>query len=579
MNRYWTAVVVLLIAAFGLGVYFWQVNQGEEQAETEALEAVPVVTEEVSEEAEVTASDEAVPAEGEEQVAVVEDAPVAPVADSSEAAGAEPEAEGEAAPEPETDQPSEQEPDPEPEPAPAPKSQAAFDIVRVEPGGSTLIAGTVVPGAKVTLLMNGEVAGETTADGHGGFFLFADLGPSDQPRVLTLQETWLDGTTVEAPASVILSPVPAVDVAALEEELNEKVGEVLETPVASATEAVESDEGEAEVARLEGEGTAVVPTAPEAADAGDGGTVEAESVETVDAGDGAGDGAEEASAEAVVEPVETPEAEESVAGSTADAESVAEEPVAAAPVEQTAEGDTVASIEPAATEEAKPVELAAVEPEVSPGAPQAPAEGREGEGAAEVDAATTTPVADPAQPQAPTVLLADEDGVRVLQSSGDQPEAMANVSIDTISYDEAGEVSLSGRATGASAVRVYLNNRPLIEADIGEGGQWRTELPDVDTGTYTLRVDELDAEGTVISRAETPFKREAVEDIRALDTTPRADIAPVSLITVQPGNTLWGIAREKYGDGFLYVRVFDANTDRIRNPDLIYPGQIFTVPD
>ena len=47
----------------------------------------------------------------------------------------------------------------------------------------------------------------------------------------------------------------------------------------------------------------------------------------------------------------------------------------------------------------------------------------------------------------------------------------------------------------------------------------------------------------------------------------------MSLITVQPGNTLWGIAREKYGEGILYVRVFEANTDRIRDPDLIYPGQ------
>ena len=72
---------------------------------------------------------------------------------------------------------------------------------------------------------------------------------------------------------------------------------------------------------------------------------------------------------------------------------------------------------------------------------------------------------------------------------------------------------------------------------------------------------------------------ESVEAIQALDTTAQTDVAPVSLITVQPGNTLWGIAREKYGEGLLYVRVFEANTDRIRNPDLIYPGQIFTVPD
>ena len=83
----------------------------------------------------------------------------------------------------------------------------------------------------------------------------------------------------------------------------------------------------------------------------------------------------------------------------------------------------------------------------------------------------------------------------------------------------------------------------------------------------------------LISRAETPFLRESVESIRALGSEAATDIAPVSLITVQPGNTLWGIARQKYGRGVLFVRVFEANTDRIRNPDLIYPGQIFSVPD
>ena len=48
---------------------------------------------------------------------------------------------------------------------------------------------------------------------------------------------------------------------------------------------------------------------------------------------------------------------------------------------------------------------------------------------------------------------------------------------------------------------------------------------------------------------------------------------------MQPGNTLWGIARKEWGDGILYVRVWEANKDRIRNPDLIYPGQVFDMPD
>jgi len=53
----------------------------------------------------------------------------------------------------------------------------------------------------------------------------------------------------------------------------------------------------------------------------------------------------------------------------------------------------------------------------------------------------------------------------------------------------------------------------------------------------------------------------------------------VAVRTVQPGNTLWAIAQERYGDGILYVRVFEANRDLIRNPNLIYPGQVFRLPE
>jgi len=58
-----------------------------------------------------------------------------------------------------------------------------------------------------------------------------------------------------------------------------------------------------------------------------------------------------------------------------------------------------------------------------------------------------------------------------------------------------------------------------------------------------------------------------------------ADDFNVAVRTVQPGNTLWAIARDKYGEGILYVAVFEANKDLNRNPDLIYPGQIFRLPE
>jgi nucleoid-associated protein YgaU len=39
------------------------------------------------------------------------------------------------------------------------------------------------------------------------------------------------------------------------------------------------------------------------------------------------------------------------------------------------------------------------------------------------------------------------------------------------------------------------------------------------------------------------------------------------------------LARERYGSGVMYTQIFTANREQIRNPDLIYPGQIFNVPD
>ena len=49
-----------------------------------------------------------------------------------------------------------------------------------------------------------------------------------------------------------------------------------------------------------------------------------------------------------------------------------------------------------------------------------------------------------------------------------------------------------------------------------------------------------------------------------------APAQPVS-ITVQPGFTLWGIASKQFGDGVMYVQVSEANKDKIRDPNLIYP--------
>ena len=49
--------------------------------------------------------------------------------------------------------------------------------------------------------------------------------------------------------------------------------------------------------------------------------------------------------------------------------------------------------------------------------------------------------------------------------------------------------------------------------------------------------------------------------------------------TVQSGDTLWSIAESVYGDGSKYLKIFDANTDLLEQPDQIFPGQKLLIPN
>ncbi|SMX30768.1 LysM peptidoglycan-binding domain-containing protein [Octadecabacter ascidiaceicola] len=190
----------------------------------------------------------------------------------------------------------------------------------------------------------------------------------------------------------------------------------------------------------------------------------------------------------------------------------------------------------------------------------------------------------PASPSTPAIIAITPDGVDVVQApvaADIPPEVMSNVALDTITYDLEGDVILQGRAIGDGGyVQVYVNNAPVSRLPVDSNGDWRGDLPDVDTGVYTLRIDEVDDQGDVVSRIETPFLREDPADvIEAMAEDVANPEFTVATRTVQPGATLWAIAEERYGSGILYFKVFEANRDRIRDPDLIYPGQVFMVPE
>jgi nucleoid-associated protein YgaU len=182
------------------------------------------------------------------------------------------------------------------------------------------------------------------------------------------------------------------------------------------------------------------------------------------------------------------------------------------------------------------------------------------------------------QEDTPTVMIADVSGVKIVSkapTSAENPE----IFLDTISYDDEGALMLAGRGVSSGIVRLYLNNAVFGETLTDALGAWSYDASAIEPGVYTLRIDQLNADASkVLARMETPFKREArsklQEQLSAAESPAR-----INVVTVQPGNTLWGISRERYGQGILYVQVFEANRDKIRDPDLIYPGQIFNLPD
>ena len=176
------------------------------------------------------------------------------------------------------------------------------------------------------------------------------------------------------------------------------------------------------------------------------------------------------------------------------------------------------------------------------------------------------------------VLLKEEEGnLRLLQEE-DPLAPIESLELDAITYNEIGEVELGGRATAESAVRIYLDNQPVTTTAVDEDGTWNAELTDVENGVYTLRVDEIDENGEVTSRVETPFKRENPEKLVEL-IEGKEDLTKDEIVVIQKGDTLWAIARSRYGRGIQYHKVFNANRDRIRDPDLIYPGQVFDIPE
>ena len=158
------------------------------------------------------------------------------------------------------------------------------------------------------------------------------------------------------------------------------------------------------------------------------------------------------------------------------------------------------------------------------------------------------------------------------------PRRLANtqVTLDVVDYTDGGAIRFTGTAPPASTVRVYVDNTPAGEAIADSAGQWLlVPTTPVAPGVHALRVDQLDPAGHVTARVELPFQR---ADIAPVPPPSPGTEAPEPRVVVQPGQNLWRLARAAYGRGIRYTVIYQANQTQIRNPSLIYPGQVFNIP-
>ncbi|HWU00839.1 MAG TPA: Ig-like domain-containing protein [Terriglobales bacterium] len=155
--------------------------------------------------------------------------------------------------------------------------------------------------------------------------------------------------------------------------------------------------------------------------------------------------------------------------------------------------------------------------------------------------------------------------VLTMPSGAGKPGELA---VATVDYDAQGRAVLAGTAKPKAVINVYLDNNLLGQANADQSGNWSfVPQSTVTPGLHQLRIDQTDDGGKVTARVELPF-----------DQAPTSVAATDGKVVVQPGNSLWRLARTTYGSGLRYTVIYQANKEKITNPDLIYPGQVFKLP-
>ena len=225
-------------------------------------------------------------------------------------------------------------------------------------------------------------------------------------------------------------------------------------------------------------------------------------------------------------------------------------------------------------------------------------------------------------PDQPTVILSRPDALAAMPAKPGMvaspgvhaaPVPRPEVKIATVETQGNGQLLVSGVGAPGATLRLYLNDAFVAPGSATKDGKLAFSIErGIRAGDYRVRLDDVDpVTGQVRSRVEVPFTVPATAIASAPNlpgpprpperpleaggrgatvvasagpaaTLPAAEgrvvVPEINTAIVVRGETLWRISKRVYGQGLRYTVIYGANTPQIRNPDLIYPGQLFVLP-
>ncbi|ESX84048.1 LysM peptidoglycan-binding domain-containing protein [Mesorhizobium sp. LSHC412B00] len=433
-----------------------------------------------------------------------------------------------------------------PAPAAAGPVAPSFDVVRVESNGSIVVAGNAAPNSKIEILNGSSVLGSTVAGPDGAFVIVLDdpLKPGDY--TIALRATAGDVVTPSVQTAVVSVPKDAAgQVLAMVEEPG-KPAELLSVPAPETKPAAPAAGDQAAAPAAEAPATAAPAVAAETAPAAP--AVEAATAPAAPAVPAAPPAAGVAAPKIVVEAVEIDGNKIFVAGLAdagrkvrAYANDILLGDAVTSPdghflVEATRDipvGSYTIHVDGLDADGVKVVARAAVPFEREPGeaiAAVAPAEAKPTE--------TKPAEAKPAEPAAPAAAEAP---------AAPKPAAPATI---------AAAPPKPAPAAAASAPAAPAAEAPAPAAPAVAGAPAAPAAPA--------------AEVPAVVAAATPDVPETV--------APKLEHADGAVI-IRRHDTLWRISRRVYGHGVRFSTIYLANQDQISDPDRIWPGQVFKVPE